>query len=210
MLKHKKVFHEPAVGEIWSIVAEPENRAAGEKLPLLVFLHGMGERGHDLDLLCYHGVGRFLKQGREFPALVFCPQCPVTTKWKEITPFVKDMILSVAKEYGADESRIAVTGISMGGFGTWDLAGKYPELWYKAAPICGGGDPEAAPKMKDIPFRVFHGQKDEAVPFALSEEMVEALKKVNGNVEFFPYPEKGHNVWDAAYCETDLVDWLLA
>ncbi|MBE5785268.1 MAG: phospholipase [Clostridiales bacterium] len=210
MLQQKKVFVSPEVGEIWSLVAVHENRAEGEKLPLLVFLHGMGERGHDLDLLCYHGVGRFLKEGREFPAVVFCPQCPVETKWRLITPFVKEMILAVAKEYNVDESRISVTGISMGGYGTWDLMGKYPELWYKVAPICGGGDAALAPNMKDIPTRVYHGQKDEAVPFAESEKMVEAIKAAGGAPEFFVYPEIGHNVWDTAYRETDLMDWLLA
>ena len=123
---------------------------------------------------------------------------------------VKEMVLAVAKEYNADESRIALTGISMGGYGSWDLMGKYPEMWYKAAPVCGGGDTALAPNMKHIPTRVYHGQKDEAVPFRESVEMVDAMKASGGNVEFFVYPEKGHNVWDTAYGETDLIEWLLA
>ncbi len=210
MLQQKKVFVSPDAGELWALVAVPENRAEGEKLPLLVFLHGSGERGHDIEDLCTHAVPRLVKEGKEIPAIVFCPQCQNDINWVKQTPFVREMVLAVAKEYNADESRIALTGISMGGYGSWDLMGKYPEMWYKAAPVCGGGDPAYAPNMKNIPTRVYHGQKDDAVPFRESVEMVDAIKAAGGNVEFFVYPEKGHNVWDTAYGETDLIEWLLA
>lgn len=210
MLQQKKIFASPETGELWALVAIPENRAEDEKLPLLVFLHGSGERGHDIEDLCTHAVPQLVKEGKEIPAIVFCPQCQKGVNWVKQTAFVKEMVLAVAREYNADESRIALTGISMGGYGSWDLMGKYPEMWYKAAPVCGGGDVALAPNMINIPIRVYHGQKDDAVPFKESVEMVDAIKAAGGNVEFFVYPEKGHNVWDTAYGETDLIDWLLS
>jgi predicted peptidase len=114
----------------------------------------------------------------------------------------------VAKAYKTDPSRVYLTGLSMGGFGTWSLAAAHPDKWAAIAPVCGGGKVEDAPKIKDIPTWVFHGDKDTAVKVELSRNMVEALKKAGGHPKYTEYPGVGHNSWDAAYAEKGFFPWL--
>jgi len=111
--------------------------------------------------------------------------------------------------YRIDEERIYVTGLSMGGFGTWYMAAAYPDRFAAIAPICGGGDPESAGRIAHLPVWVFHGAKDETVRIKKSEEMVAALKKVGGKVKFTVYPDLGHNSWDATYGNPELYKWFL-
>ncbi len=115
----------------------------------------------------------------------------------------------VMKDYKVDPDRQYLTGLSMGGFGTWSLAAAYPDRWAAIVPICGGGDPKTAEKIKDIPCWCFHGGADPTVKPERSQEMIEALKKAGGHPKYTEYPGVGHNSWDAAYAEKELFPWLL-
>ena len=115
----------------------------------------------------------------------------------------------VANTYSADPKRLYVTGLSMGGFGTWNLLADYPGKFAAAVPICGGGDPAKVEKMKETPIWVFHGAKDTAVSISKSEAMVDALKKIDGKVKFTMYPDAGHDSWTETYNNSEVYKWLL-
>lgn len=174
--------------------------------PLLLFLHGAGERGDSLDLVTMHGPPKIV-QSKDLPFLVVSPQCPVNQRWSP--EILKELLDDIIERYRADRNRIYLTGLSMGGFGTWDLSMKYPEMFAALAPICGGGDPSQVGKIKHIPIWVFHGAKDPVVTLQRSEEMVNALKKINGNVKFTVYPDATHDSWTETYNNEELYEWLL-
>ncbi|MCB1234297.1 MAG: prolyl oligopeptidase family serine peptidase [Verrucomicrobiae bacterium] len=185
----------------------PEN--ADKKWPLLVFLHGAGERGDNLELLKKHGPPKLIAAGRRFPAIVVSPQCPENGWWPEEP--VMEFLDSLEKTYRVDTDRVYLTGLSMGGYGTWAFASRAPERFAAAVPICGGGVPYFMRKLKDLPLWIFHGGKDTAVPIEESGRLVEALKKAgNATVQFTVYPEAGHDSWTAAYDTEALWDWLFA
>ena len=176
----------------------PAYGSSDNEWPLLLFLHGAGERGHDLELVKVHGPPKMIAQGRDFPFVVISPQCPEGEIWSIET--LHALINEVVETHRIDKSRIYVTGLSMGGYGSWGLAYTYPDLFAAVVPICGGGEPEKAPLMKEIPTWVFHGAKDTAVPLKQSQEMVDALEEAGGNVRLTVYPEAGHvGAWENAY-----------
>ncbi|RPI70147.1 MAG: phospholipase, partial [Ignavibacteriales bacterium] len=134
-------------------------------------------------------------------------QCP-DGQWWSISDL--DVLLNeITDEYKVDKKRIYVTGLSMGGFGTWELAIKYPDRFAAIAPVCGGGNSRLAGILKDLPVWVFHGAKDNVVPLKNSEEMVEALEKVGGNVKFTVYPDATHDSWTETYNNPELYEWFL-
>ena len=175
--------------------------------PLILFLHGAGERGDDLDLVKKHGPPKLIEAGKEFPFIVVSPQCPGDKWWEpfELTVLLDDIV----EKYRVDKDRIYVTGLSMGGFGTWVLAAYSPERFAALVPICGESDPRLAKRFAHVPVWVFHGAKDPVVPLERSERMVEALKKNGGNVKFTVYPWAGHDSWTEAYDDEQLYEWLL-
>ena len=178
-----------------------------ETWPLLLFLHGAGERGDDLELVKVHGPPKMIAQGRDFPFVVVSPQCPKDEWWS--VDALHDLLNEIVETYRIDTARIYATGLSMGGYATWGLACTYPERFAAVVPICGGGDSEKAPLMKEIPTWVFHGAKDEAVPLQQSQEMVDALKAAGSDVRFTVYPEGGHvEAWQNAYSDPTLWEWL--
>ncbi len=180
------------------ILFSPEDAYASEKVwPLIVFLHGVGERGNDLNLVARQGLPRLLKQRRSFPFVTAVPQLPDKEYW--ISSLVDELIPHVAAQFHIDEDRIYLTGISMGGYGTWMTAINYPNRFAAIAPICGGGDPNAVSAIEDVPVWAFHGAKDPVVPVSESQVMVEALKKAGGDVKLTVYPEGGHDVWTETY-----------
>ncbi len=185
----------------------PSAKEKSEKLPLLIFLHGMGERGVDLNKLKIHGPPSFLDQKTDFPFICISPQCPDKIYWNEklLLPFYKEII----NKYPVDKNRIYITGLSMGGFGTWSSIIAKPDLFAAAAPICGGGDPSKVEAIKAMPIWVFHGAKDNVVPVAQSEEMVNSLKKIGSKVKFTIYPEAFHNSWTETYNNKELYKWFL-
>jgi predicted peptidase len=177
------------------------------KWPLLLFLHGGGERGDNLELVKKHGPPKIVEQKKDFPFVTISPQCPAEKQWNA-DELVK-LVDHVANTYQIDPKRMYVSGLSLGGAGTWELLAKHPGKFAAAVPICGPGDPAAAEKMKGTPIWVFHGAKDQGVPIAKSEEMVEAIKKAGGNVKFTVYPEAAHDSWTETYNNEEVYKWLL-
>lgn len=185
----------------------PENYDEKEKWPLMLFLHGAGERGDNLDLVTVHGPPKLIKNGKQFPFIVVSPQCPEEQLWQpvELTALLND----IEKKYKVDKDRIYVTGLSMGGFGTWSLAAYTPYRFAALVPVCGGGEKFWVKKIKHVPIWVFHGAKDGAVPLERSQTLVDVLKKEKADVSFTIYPEAGHDSWTETYNNPEVYEWLL-
>lgn len=183
--------------------------------PLLLFLHGLGECGEgNLDLVKIHGPPKLVDRTDDFEFIVVSPQCPpkefdeVPTAW-EPDQLIK-LIDHVSKSLRIDDRRTYVTGLSMGGFGTWRLIGAYPDRFAAAVPICGGGNPATSEKIAKLPIWSFHGQDDDVVPLKQSERMVEAVKKSGGNAKLTVYPQTGHDSWTRTYENPEVFRWLLS
>ena len=182
--------------------------SGSEPWPLVLFLHGAGERGRDLELVTKHGPPKLVAAGKAFPFILISPQCPDRVFWSSA---VLDALLEdIQDRYRVDASRIYVTGLSMGGGGTWDMAITYPQRFAAIAPICGWGDTLAVRALTKLPIWVFHGRKDPVVPVARSEELVRVLEANGGNVKFTVYPEAGHDSWTETYDNPELYRWMLA
>jgi predicted peptidase len=182
-------------------------KQSGKNWPLMLFLHGAGERGNDLEKVKLHGPPKLIAKGKKFPFLVVSPQCPENQWWSSEK---LDLLLQeITDKYNIDENRVYVTGLSMGGFGTWDLAIKYPKRFAAIAPICGGGDSSKVAVLKDLPIWVFHGAKDSIVKIEQSQRMVDALKASGSEVKFTIYPETTHDSWTETYKNPELYKWLL-
>ena len=203
-------------GSLTGYVTLPSDYKEGEKLPMIVFLHGIGERGKStpetVDKVCVHGVPKYFVKNPDYKGLrviTASPQCPDNYVWNHILPMLKMWIDEVAEKYGADENKISITGLSMGGFGTWDMIGTYPDYFQCAAPVCGGGGVWlAGDKFRGKGIRVYHSIDDNAVPYVYSVIMTEKATKSGAIVDFTTYTDKGHGCWDTAYGETDFIDWL--
>lgn len=194
-----------------------------EKYPLVIFLHGAGERGTDNEAQIKHIQELFLNpiNRKTYPCYVLAPQCPKGIMWarfdKEGKPLAVpsapmqrtiELLETILRDYPIDVSRIYVTGVSMGGFGTWDIVSRFPDRFAAAIPICGGGNPSGVEALRHLPVWVFHGAKDTVVLPRHSREMVSALKQVGGNPRYTEYAEVAHNSWVNAYRERGLLAWL--
>lgn len=183
-------------------------------LPLLICLHGAGERGiDDLDILYRHSIPKLIYDGREIPAVVLCPQCPKDMVWDNLVFEVKDIIDKVVAEYGILSDRIVLTGSSMGGFGTWAMGLAYPDFFAAIAPVCGGGMAWRSGLIAraKTPVLAYHGTDDVSVVPEYSKIMIERVKREGGDAELVLLDGMGHNDGaDYAYRETKLVDWLLS
>ncbi len=181
-----------------------------QKWPLLLFLHGAGERGDDLNLVKKNGIPKLIEQGRDFPLIVVSPQCPAERWWPSETRTLSALLDELQQRYAVDPDRVYLTGLSMGGFGTWALAAEEPGRFAAIAPICGGGDPIWCRRLTSLPIWAFHGAKDPTVPLRRSEDMVEAVRRSGGNPRFTVYPDAGHDSWTETYNNPEFYDWLLA
>jgi len=180
-----------------------------EPLPLMLFLHGAGERGENLDKVKQWGPPRFVPERPDFPFIVVSPQCPRGQWWDLVV--LTALIDQIERTYTIDSDRIVVTGLSMGGYGSWGLAAATPERFAAIAPVCGGGDPETADSLVGIPVWNFHGSADRVVPEQKSLEMVAAIVAAGGErVKHTSYPGVGHDSWKQAYSGDPLWNWLLA
>jgi predicted peptidase len=214
-------------GELAYRLLAPARVEADKKYPLVVFLHGAGERGNDNEKQLIHGSALFTKYRDKFPAFVLFPQCPNGKRWVEVdwsqkTPHVspkeasepmkrtRALIDQLVKNKPIDTSRIYIMGLSMGGYGVWDFMARYPDVAAAAVPICGGADNTTAAAIKHIPVWAFHGAKDAVVWPIRSQSMVEELKKAGGTVRYTEYPSVGHNSWTPAFAEAELLPWLFA
>lgn len=196
-------------GEISYLIYTPKDYSKnGSAKPLLLFLHGAGERGQDLNMLKAWGPPKIIENGGDMPFIVVSPQCPKGEFWNSFV--LKKLIEEVIAKYNVDESRIYLTGLSMGGYGSFDLAMAYPNLFAAVAPVCGGGNTAMAFRMKNIPTWIFHGKVDKSVPFKRSVEMVDALKEAGADPKFTILDEGGHaDAWIFAYNEAGLWEWFL-
>ncbi|HSU52809.1 MAG TPA: alpha/beta hydrolase-fold protein [Candidatus Dormibacteraeota bacterium] len=187
------------------------------KWPLMLFLHGAGERGGDVQAVAWNGPPKLVKEGHDLPFVIVSPQCASNQWWNDA--ILLGLLDDVEARYRIDTNRVYLTGLSMGGYGTWSLGFKHPERFAALVPICGGGQPsvleKAGPKkleaIKSLGIWVFHGVKDQTVPIAKSERMVEGLKKIGcTDVTFTKYPNADHDSWTFTYNNPQLYHWLLA
>lgn len=184
---------------------------AKESLPMIFFLHGQGERGDDLEIVKGGGIARLFKDDpcyKGVRAITVSPQCPDGFYWTHFMIQLKLLLEEVIVRFNADRKRIAITGLSMGGFGTWEMLMTYPELFSCGAPVCGGGIPWNGGAFKGMKLRVFHGVDDNVVPVQCSVTMVNAARRCGADVDFFTYDKVGHASWVPAYEESDLLQWL--
>ena len=190
------------------LLSLPADYAKSKKTwPLMLFLHGAGESGNDLMKVKIHGPPKLVETKGPFPFILVSPQSP-GRGWNP--DVLNALVDSVIREYRVDKDRVYLTGLSMGGYGTWTLAAAHPEKFAALAPICGGGNPADAAKLAKLPIWVFHGAKDPVVPLKRSEEMVEALKTAGGHPKFTVYPEAQHDSWTETYNNPEFYEWLLA
>ncbi len=212
----------------------PAEWTAKQKWPVILSLHGAGERGTDGLFSTENGIGRAIRRNvKAFPFVVVFPQCPNGKYWvhKEMQEMAMVALESAIKEFRGDRQRIYATGLSMGGYGTWEMALRYPKYFAAIAPVCGalrgstmlpdlhtmqvdlnGNDAyaDAAQRIGRVPVWIFHGAKDPVIPVEESRRMAEALKAAGGEVRYTEYPEATHNSWDRAYAEPEFSTWLLA
>ncbi len=187
----------------------PENYATKDQWPLILFLHGAGERGDDLELVKKHGPPKMVDQDPDFPFIVISPQCPKDSWWTQELNELTALLDEIESKYNVDKTRIYLTGLSMGGFGSWALAIKQPDRFAAVVPICGGGEKFLAGRLKNVPIWAFHGAKDKAVPVQKSKEMVQAVNNAGGKAKLTIYPEAEHDSWTQTYDNPELYDWLL-
>jgi predicted peptidase len=206
----------------------PRTLEENRKYPLVLFLHGAGERGDDNDAQLRHGLARLASPEiqSKHPSFILAPQCPKGKKWSEVDwsqpksqlPEKPSSSLLLAlkvldqliQQMPVDPKRVYLTGISMGGYGTWDAATRWPDRFAAAVPVCGGGDDLQAARLTRLPLWCFHGDQDKAVPVSRSRDMIDAIKSAGGTPKYTEYPGVGHNSWDKAYTEPDLYDWLFS
>ncbi|MBL9129860.1 MAG: prolyl oligopeptidase family serine peptidase [Verrucomicrobiaceae bacterium] len=192
------------------LLSKPDRYEAGtqKQWPLVIFLHGSGERGSDLEQLKKHGPPKLIASGKSFPAVIASLQCPANELWNPHG--VKAVTDHLIKTERIDADRVYLTGLSMGGFGTWETAFEYPDTYAAIAPICGGAGVRwvQATRIKHLPAWIFHGDKDNAVPVEFSTKMHDALKKIGAPVKLTIYPGVGHDSWTATYDNPEFWAWL--
>jgi len=184
---------------------------SSESLPLLLFLHGAGERGSDVDSIKSHGPPMLIENGHDLPFVVISPQCPFDQLWpnRVMLLALRQLIEKEVTELPIDRARIYCTGLSMGGYGTWAMAAHFPDLFAAIIPICGGGDVAYAGNLAQTPAWAFHGAEDDVVPPERSQELVDAIAKMDGDIKLTIYDNVGHHSWTPAYEQVEIFDWLL-
>ncbi|RKQ43427.1 dienelactone hydrolase family protein [Roseivirga pacifica] len=217
-------------------VLYPENFDEGKEYPLVLFLHGAGERGSDNNKQLAHGSKLFLdaQNRKDFPAIIVFPQCPTDDYWANVDRVVDEngtrhftfkkggkptnamqgvlsLTDSLTKLAHVNTEKVYVMGLSMGGMGTFELVSRKPNTFAAAAPICGGDNPKAANKYaKKVPFWIFHGRKDDIVLPKYSEAMAAAINAKGGDAKLTIYPNANHNSWDPTFAEPELLSWLFS
>lgn len=231
----KRVFEDGKGGTLNYRILYPAKYKPNKKYPLVLFLHGAGERGGDNEKQLTHGGKLFLdkKNRKKYPAIVVFPQCPQDDYWAHMLENRKDglrlrefpempeprkalgqvmqLLEKLVKEESVDPDRVYVMGLSMGGMGTFEILSRMPERFAAAIPICGGGNPTLVDRYaKNTSLWIFHGLKDDVVLPRYSEQMHEAIKAAGGDVRYTAFPEANHNSWDPTFAEPDLLKWLFS
>jgi predicted peptidase len=207
---------------------KPVDYDASRKYPLVIFLHGAGERGDDNTAQLVHGMNDFARDEnrKAYPCFVIAPQCPKGKRWVEVDwssashtqpekpsdPLgaTLELVETLQKEFSIDSRRLYITGLSMGGYGTWDAIQRRPETFAAAVPVCGGGDEKAAGRLVKIPIWCFHGALDQAVKPERSRNMIAAIRKAGGNPRYTEYADVGHDSWVRAYSDPEMMKWLFS
>ena len=187
------------------------NENLQESFPLVLFLHGAGERGRDLELIKKHGIPKRINEGKEFPFIVLAPQCPTSAWWnfdEYIFSLIK-MVDAVIEMYKVDKTRIYGTGLSMGGFGILSLAMQNPKIFSAIVPICGGANINKLKILNNLPMWLFHGEKDDVYPPESSSLIYKMLRKDNPNIKLTIYHDLGHDCWTKTYENDKMFEWLL-
>ena len=202
----------------------PKAYDTGGPFPMVMYLHGGGGAGADNVKQISGGntngthIWTTPENQAKHPSFVVAPQLPGSNRWNNPDPvslskyaqLATELVRTLRQEFNIDPARIYLTGQSRGGWGTWDIITKRPDLFAAAIPLCGGGNPSAAAAIRDLPIWAFHGARDSTVPVERSREMVEALQQFGSKVKYTEYPEVAHAVWEKAYFELELIDWLFA
>ncbi len=210
-------------------IMHPIRKVPGEKYPLLVFLHGAGERGNDNEAQLVH-IAPFLSSDsirNHYPAYIVFPQCPEEERWSEVDVVdgqwmakkggsmsrpleqVSSLIDHLIASEEIDNNRLYISGLSMGGYGTFAFLGERANDVAGAIAICGGGDVAAVPSYAHVPMKIFHGAKDQAVPVSYSRDIHKAMVAADApDIEYIEYPEGGHGVWNESYDHPGLLKWL--
>ena len=198
-------------GRVEYLLYLPKDYDEQESLPLMLFLHGRGESNGPISLVAKWGPPRIVGEGDDMPYIIISPQCPRSDNWssEKQQQILIELLDSVSKEWKVDSNRVYLTGLSMGGFGSWQLAAKYPERFAAVVPICGGMSVKHAEALKNIPIWAFHGDKDPIVPIKRTADIVDAIKAAGGtSVRFTTLEEIGHNSWSSAYATPGLYRWI--
>ena len=228
----KKVYVTASKDSLNYRLLRPEVEQEGEKYPLVLFLHGAGERGSDNEKQLFHGSQMWLNPvNREnYPAFVLFPQCPESGYWAytdrpvsfepdqmpsdvPLSPVfrtLKELIDTYLVMPQVDKQRVYVIGLSMGAMGTYDMAIRYPEIFAAAIPICGTVNPTRLSAAKDVKFRIFHGDADTVVPVSGSRQAYKALKAAGADVEYIEFPGVTHGSWNPAFTQPDFMSWLFS
>lgn len=208
----------------------PKNFDNDKKYPLIIFLHGAGERGNDNELQLVHGKDLFINMNKNntFPSIVVFPQCSKNSYWANVSrinnsfsflddptentslKLVEGMINELQRNFKINSNQIYVGGLSMGGMGTFELVYRNPDMFAAAFAICGGANPKIGEKISKTNWRIYHGDKDFVVPVKLSIDMYNSIKSFNKNVYLKIYPNVNHNSWDNVFREPDLFKWLFS
>jgi predicted peptidase len=223
-----RTYSDPQGGPLLYRLLKPQNYDSLKKYPLVLFLHGAGERGDDNQAQLKWGCEEFASDANrsQHPCFVVVPQCPEGEQWVDV-PWSSDshampekptaalrrsleLIESLQREFSIDPDRLYITGLSMGGYGVWDAIQRHPDRFAAAAPVCSGGDPQYAKAIAHVPVWAFHGAKDTVVKPHRSREMVEAIRAAGGEAKYTEYPDAAHNSWSATYANPELYAWMFS
>lgn len=191
------------------IVSYPKGYVKGEKYPVILFLHGAGTRGNDIEPLINNPYFQITDSHREFPFITIAPLCSANT-WFDMFEILEQLVQKLVTEEYVDQKKIYLMGASMGGYATWQLAMSLPEYFAAIVPICGGGMYWNAGRLVNVPVWAFHGKKDDTVFVEESIKMVDAVNQNGGNARLTIYPENGHDAWSDTYGNPEVFDWLLS
>jgi predicted peptidase len=187
----------------------PANYDESQAWPLLLFLHGAGERGDDVSRVAFHGPPKLIREATlDLPFIIVSPQVPEDRIWS--VRFLDALLEEIERTYRVDEDRIYVTGLSMGGYGTWELAMEFPHRFAAIAPISGGGTTPGACTLRHLPIWAFHGALDQVVPPYNTEDFVTRLRACDGHIRYTRYEDAGHDAWTRTYADPQLYEWLLS
>lgn len=195
--------------EIKYIIRYPDNYREEEKYPVIIFLHGAGSRGNDIDILMNNPYFKIIDKRSDFPFITIAPQCSENT-WFDMFEQLKKLVCKISFEEFTDKEQIYLMGASMGGYATWQLAMSMPEMFSAIIPICGGGMYWNASRLVNVPVWAFHGAKDSIVKTEESVKMVEAVNKSGGNAKLTIYPDNQHDAWSDTYSNCEVFKWLLS